>query len=227
MTIAAIAGAAAPKSTGTTETKSKTAVDYESFLKLLVAEMKNQDPTKPMESTDFVAQLATFSQVEQSVQSNAKLDQILQSTALSQAGSLIGRQITSADGETSGIISEVKIKSDGVVAVLKNGKEVRGRRRRGHQGGGLTAMNEADALDIVQFAIWTVLTAAGPAVAVAMVVGVAIALVQALTQVQEITLTFVPKIVAILLVVAFTGPFIGSQISSFSNVVFERIQNGF
>ena len=75
-------------------------------------------------------------------------------------------------------------------------------------------MNEADALDIVQFAIWTVLTAAGPAVAVAMIVGVAIALVQALTQVQEITLTFVPKIVAILLVVAFSGPFIGSQISA-------------
>ena len=113
-----------PRPTGTTETKSKTAVDYESFLKLLVAEMKNQDPTKPMESTDFVAQLATFSQVEQSVQSNSKLDQILQSTALSQAGSLIGREITSADGKTSGIIAEVKIKSGGVVAVLEGGKEV-------------------------------------------------------------------------------------------------------
>jgi flagellar basal-body rod modification protein FlgD len=113
-----------PKTTPSTETKSKTAVDYESFLKLLVAEMKNQDPTKPMESTDFVAQLATFSQVEQSVQSNTKLDQILQSTALSQAGSLIGREITSSDGETSGIIAEVKIKSGGVVAVLEGGKEV-------------------------------------------------------------------------------------------------------
>lgn len=88
-------------------------------------------------------------------------------------------------------------------------------------------MNEADALDIVQFAIWTVLTACGPAVAVAMLVGIAIALVQALTQVQEITLTFVPKIIAIMLVVSFTGPFIGSQISSFTNVIFERIETGF
>ena len=113
-----------PKTTPLTETKSKTAVDYESFLKLLVAEMKNQDPTKPMESTDFVAQLATFSQVEQSVQSNSKLDQILQSTVLSQAGSLIGREITSADGKTSGVISEVKIKSGGIVAVLEGGKEI-------------------------------------------------------------------------------------------------------
>ena len=88
-------------------------------------------------------------------------------------------------------------------------------------------MNEADALDIVQYAIWTVLTAAGPAVAVAMVVGIVIALIQALTQIQEITLTFVPKIVAILVVIAFSGSYIGGQISAFSNVVFERIQNGF
>jgi len=88
-------------------------------------------------------------------------------------------------------------------------------------------MNEADALDIVQYAIWTVLVASGPAVIVAMVVGVGIALVQALTQVQEITLTFVPKIVAILLVVALSGPFVGAQISSFTTVIFQRIENGF
>jgi flagellar biosynthetic protein FliQ len=88
-------------------------------------------------------------------------------------------------------------------------------------------VNEADALDLVQFAIWTVLTASAPAVAAAMLVGVGIALIQALTQIQEITLTFVPKIVAIFLVVALTGPFIGAQISSFTNVIFERIENGF
>ncbi len=88
-------------------------------------------------------------------------------------------------------------------------------------------MNEADALDIVQFAVWTALTASAPVVLVAMIVGIGIALVQALTQVQEITLTFVPKIVAIMLVVALTGPFIGSQISAFTNVIFERIETGF
>lgn len=88
-------------------------------------------------------------------------------------------------------------------------------------------MNQADALDIVQYAIWTVIVASGPAVVVAMVVGVAIALVQALTQVQEITLTFVPKILAILLTVALSGPFVGGQISAFSTVIFQRIQNGF
>jgi flagellar biosynthetic protein FliQ len=88
-------------------------------------------------------------------------------------------------------------------------------------------MNETDALEIVQYAIWTVLMASGPAVLVAMLVGVSIALVQALTQVQEITLTFVPKIVSILLAVALSGPFVGAQISSFTNVIFQRIQGGF
>ncbi|WP_274425783.1 flagellar hook assembly protein FlgD [Chelativorans sp. YIM 93263] len=100
------------------------AVDYESFLKLLVAEMKNQDPTSPMESTDYVAQLAAFSQVEQSVQTNKKLDEILQASSLSQAGGLIGRQITSPDGSTSGIVAEVRLYSDGVVAILQNGEQV-------------------------------------------------------------------------------------------------------
>src|SRR3954454_4807569 len=108
----------------TTTSTSKTAVDYQSFLKLLIAEMKNQDPTKPMDSTQYVAQLATFSQVEQSVQTNAKLDQIMQSSALSQADALIGRNITSADGKTTGVVASVKLASNGVIAVLQNGTEV-------------------------------------------------------------------------------------------------------
>jgi flagellar biosynthetic protein FliQ len=88
-------------------------------------------------------------------------------------------------------------------------------------------MNEADALDIVQAAIWTVLAASGPAVLSAMIVGVVVALLQALTQVQEITLTFVPKILAVLAAVAISAPFIGSQISIFTNMIFSRVQSGF
>ncbi len=88
-------------------------------------------------------------------------------------------------------------------------------------------MNEADALDIVQSAIWTIIVASGPAVAAAMVIGVAIALLQALTQVQEVTLTFVPKIVAILAMIAFTAPFIGSTLYTFTELVYGRIESGF
>ena len=88
-------------------------------------------------------------------------------------------------------------------------------------------MNEADALDIAQAAIWTVIVAAGPAVLAAMIVGVVIAFIQALTQVQEVTLTFVPKILAVLVTVAISAPFIGAQISIFCEVMFSRIESGF
>ncbi|KRB19310.1 flagellar hook assembly protein FlgD [Mesorhizobium loti] len=108
----------------TTTPTSKTAVDYQSFLKLLIAEMKNQDPTKPMDSTQYVAQLATFSQVEQSVQTNTKLNQIMQSSALSQADALIGRNITSADGKTTGTVASVTLGSNGLIAVLQDGTTV-------------------------------------------------------------------------------------------------------
>lgn len=113
-----------PGANASTKATSKTAVDYQSFLKLLIAEMKNQDPTKPMDSTQYVAQLATFSQVEQSVQTNTKLDQIIQSSALSQADALIGRSITSADGKTTGTVASVKLANSGLVAVLQDGTEV-------------------------------------------------------------------------------------------------------
>jgi flagellar biosynthetic protein FliQ len=88
-------------------------------------------------------------------------------------------------------------------------------------------MTEVDALDIVRDAIWTIIIGSGPAVAAAMIVGIAIALLQALTQVQEMTLTFIPKIVAILLTIILTGPFIGSQIYAFTQIVYGRIETGF
>jgi flagellar basal-body rod modification protein FlgD len=107
----------APASSGPT-------VDYQSFLRLLVAEMKNQDPTAPMDSTQYVAQLAAFSQVEQSVQINSKLDSILQASTFGQAGDLIGRHIESANGEISGTIAAVRLYSDGIMAILEDGAEL-------------------------------------------------------------------------------------------------------
>jgi flagellar biosynthetic protein FliQ len=88
-------------------------------------------------------------------------------------------------------------------------------------------MNQADALDIVQSALWTIIVASGPAVGAAMAIGIIIALLQALTQVQEVTLTFIPKIIVILLVSSLTAPFVGSVIYSFAEMVYSRIEIGF
>ncbi|MDR6869131.1 flagellar biosynthetic protein FliQ [Bosea sp. BE125] len=88
-------------------------------------------------------------------------------------------------------------------------------------------MNEADALDMMRDAVWAVILGAGPAVGAAMAIGITIALMQALTQVQEATLTFVPKIVVILVVMATTGSFTGAQIFAFTERVYGRIERGF
>ncbi len=88
-------------------------------------------------------------------------------------------------------------------------------------------MNQADALDLVRSAIWAVILATGPTIAAAMVVGIVISLLQAVTQIQEATLTFIPKIVVVFLVAIITAPFMGSILFGFSELVYSHIENGF
>ena len=99
-------------------------LNYESFLKLLVAQMKNQDPTEPMDATQQMAQLATFSQVEQTIKTNKNLESMLQRTSLQEANSVIGRTVVSNDGATSGVVKEVTLYNDGIVATLDSGKKL-------------------------------------------------------------------------------------------------------
>lgn len=70
------------------------AVDFQSFLQLLTAQLRNQDPLSPLDSTQFVAQLANFSTVEQLVSANARLDRLadgLTGGGLDDYASWIGR----------------------------------------------------------------------------------------------------------------------------------------
>ena len=99
-------------------------MNADTFLTLLMTQLKNQDPTKPMDSTAYVSELATFSQVEQATKTNTKLDSLLSSSFLSQADQIIGRTITSSDGTVTGEVQSVKITSEGALARLTNGKDV-------------------------------------------------------------------------------------------------------
>ena len=100
----------------------KASVDYNSFLKLLVTQMRNQDPTEPMDATQYVSQLATFSNVEQAVQMNSKLEMLIANTSLTQAEGWIGRTLTNADGSISGVVKSVTIQPNGMLAELENGQ---------------------------------------------------------------------------------------------------------
>ncbi|MCA3554258.1 flagellar biosynthetic protein FliQ [Aestuariivirga sp.] len=88
-------------------------------------------------------------------------------------------------------------------------------------------MNEADALKLVQDAIWAVIVGAGPAVGAATLIGIVIALIQALTQVQEATLTFVPKILAVFAALLLLAPVAAGQLMSFTEQVYAHIETGF
>jgi flagellar biosynthesis protein FliQ len=84
-------------------------------------------------------------------------------------------------------------------------------------------MNEVAMLEIGRETTWVIFLVAGPLLAVGAVVGVAIALLQALTTIQEATLTFVPKIVAVSLAMLLLLPFMLTTLIEFTQRLFERI----
>jgi flagellar basal-body rod modification protein FlgD len=109
----------AASASGTTQT-----LGYDQFLTLLVAEMKYQDPTQPMDPTQTVSQLASFSSVEQAVKTNATLTSILNANLLTQASSYIGKTVSSSDGSISGVVASVRTSSSGATATLANGATI-------------------------------------------------------------------------------------------------------
>lgn len=108
--------------------------DFQTFLTLLTTQLRNQDPLKPMESTEFVAQLASFSGVEQQIRSNDRLDRILEVlSGGSPAGlaSWIGRDVRAPvkaafDGRPVEITVAPEPRADAAVLVVTNdfGQEV-------------------------------------------------------------------------------------------------------
>ena len=110
--------------TSQSSTTSGASLDYNAFLRLLIAQMKNQDPTNPTDPSEWMGQIASFSNVEQSIQANAKLDSMMTSMRLAQVDGLIGHTITTADGTISGKIASVQIYTDGSVAVLEDGTKL-------------------------------------------------------------------------------------------------------
>jgi flagellar biosynthetic protein FliQ len=84
-------------------------------------------------------------------------------------------------------------------------------------------MESVDAIDLARDAIFVLLKVAGPVMLIALMVGLTIALFQALTQIQEITLTFVPKIIAIFVSLLALLPYMGSVLGSFMDKIAQRI----
>ena len=87
-------------------------------------------------------------------------------------------------------------------------------------------MTGGEVLDIAREGIWTLIIVSAPMMLVGLGVGVIIALFQALTQIQEMTLVFVPKIVAIFVTLLIALPFIGGAMGAYMARISEMIVSG-
>jgi flagellar biosynthetic protein FliQ len=84
-------------------------------------------------------------------------------------------------------------------------------------------MNSAEIIDIARDAVLVMLKIGAPLMLTALVVGLAISIVQALTQIQEMTLAFVPKIIVMSVVMILALPFMLSSLSQFTQQLASRI----
>ncbi len=82
-------------------------------------------------------------------------------------------------------------------------------------------------LQITREGLYLVVIASGPPLLASVIIGLIVSVFQATTQIQEQTLTFVPKLVGVFLTLAIAGPWIGSQLVRFTRLVFEGFPNLF
>jgi flagellar basal-body rod modification protein FlgD len=96
-------------------------LDKDDFLKILVTQLKYQDPTKPMEDKEFIAQMAQFSSLEQMTNMSSEFSELSATLKSSQAMNLIGREVEIAKGDSLIKGSVEAVTSGGFPQVLVNG----------------------------------------------------------------------------------------------------------
>ncbi|RYL95340.1 flagellar hook capping protein [Sporolactobacillus sp. THM7-4] len=134
LTTSASTDSSSPARTGT----QNSVMSKDDFLKLLVAQLKNQDPTSPMDSAQFVAQMADFTTLEQTQNMGTAIDKLVASqedSTLSSKATMIGKRIqweqtvtdpsgNQVQAEVNGIVQAVTIKNGQISYVTDDGKKV-------------------------------------------------------------------------------------------------------
>lgn len=96
---------------GASRSQSQLAANFDTFLLLLTAQLKNQDPLEPMDSNEFTQQLVQFSQVEQQINSNKNLESLISLTkarSSADAVSYLGKTLTLTDGTAALMSGEAR-----------------------------------------------------------------------------------------------------------------------
>ncbi|WP_050465678.1 flagellar hook assembly protein FlgD [Herbaspirillum autotrophicum] len=95
-------------------TTQASSLNMQDFLKILLTQLNYQDPMKPMDNQQFMAQMAQFTSLEQTQQLNTKIDQLISTQAALQSVGLIGRtvDITTASGTVTGTVKALALSGD-------------------------------------------------------------------------------------------------------------------
>lgn len=98
-------------------------VGLQDFLKILTSQLSNQDPLKPLDNQEFIAQVAQFSALEQSQQLNQKIDQLLSVQASVQSVGLLGKtvDVNSSNGTVSGQVKAFSLSSGEPLLTIQTG----------------------------------------------------------------------------------------------------------
>ncbi|RRN70290.1 flagellar hook assembly protein FlgD [Peribacillus simplex] len=117
--------------------KNGDALGKDDFLKLLLTQLQNQDPSNPMDNTEFIAQMATFSSLEQMMNMGDQMEEIIgisQQNSIMNFNSFVGKEVTwhkldDDDGdlaveEGTGIVKSIQYKGDGVYFILEDGTKL-------------------------------------------------------------------------------------------------------
>lgn len=120
-----VSSAPAPQASTKVDNKDIPNTDFNEFIKLFIAQLKNQDPTAPTDATQFISQIASFSALKAAKITNDKLDHLYQSNLVSEATHYIGKHVESLDKKLSGNIKSVTLLEDGVIATLDDSKNTK------------------------------------------------------------------------------------------------------
>ncbi|HMK61491.1 MAG TPA: flagellar hook capping FlgD N-terminal domain-containing protein [Dissulfurispiraceae bacterium] len=119
--LSSLYSASSQSSTNSKSTNSTDGLGESDFLNLLITQLKNQDPLDPMKDTEFIAQLANFSSLQQMTSVNTNISSLLQQQNMSNATSMLGKQVSTSDGK-SGIVSQVSMDNSTVSVYVGTNK---------------------------------------------------------------------------------------------------------
>ncbi|MFW5999107.1 MAG: flagellar hook assembly protein FlgD [Bacillota bacterium] len=130
--MSSLSGSSGMNSAPEVEREGENELGKDAFFKLLITQLKNQDPLKPMEDKEFLAQMAQFSSLEQMQNLNDNFSESSKMQNISEGANLIGKNVecveTNDDGEKSrdisGVVERIETDDDKIIAVLDNDQSV-------------------------------------------------------------------------------------------------------